>query len=125
MTFLTFGTADILNRHAVHFTVFQILMEFLINAVEFIAIPRGIGEIDLAGPVTIDTPAHTQLCKLLHLIHLLDRAVTGLALYLARADMLRVAEKDMVGEIMDLDPFYRFTGLGILARFGIITRIAV
>src|ERR1700733_14251445 len=100
-------------------------MEFLVNAVEFIAIPAGIREVDLGSTVTIDTPAHAQFGKLLHFVHFLDRSVTGLALYLACADMLCVAEENMVGQVMDLDPFHRLAGLCIFSGLGIVAGIAV
>ena len=57
VTFLTFRTADVLYRYAVHFTIFYIRMEFFVNAVEFISCTVAV-KINLGFPVTIDTPAH-------------------------------------------------------------------
>ncbi len=39
MAFLAFGTTDVLNGNAVHFAALKVLMEFLVNAVEFVTIP--------------------------------------------------------------------------------------
>jgi hypothetical protein len=127
VTFLALGAADILHRYAVLRAVLQVLVEMLINAVELItAITRGIREVHLGRTVTVDTPAHTKWSELVYLIHLLDRPMTGLALYLTGLGMLGVVKIDVVGEIMDLDPFNRLGILGMIsARFGIVTGIAV
>ena len=127
MAFLALGTADILDRNTILRTIFQIVMEFLVNAVEFITIvPGRIREIDLGRTVTVDTPTHAELCKLLHLVHFLDRTMTGLALHFAGAGMLHMAEEYMVGEIVDLHPLNRLGILGVIpARFGVVTGIAV
>jgi hypothetical protein len=37
VTLLTFQTADIFHRQAVHFSCFEIVMELFVNAVEFVA----------------------------------------------------------------------------------------
>src|ERR1700761_3372696 len=100
-------------------------MGFFVNAVEFVAVPGGIAKIYFRRPMTIDTPAHAQLGELFHLVHLLDRPMTGLALYLARPDMLCMAKEDMIGQPVDLDPLYRFARLGIPAGLGVIAGIAV
>jgi hypothetical protein len=52
--------------------------------------------------------------------------MTGLALYLAGLGMLGMAEEYVVGEIVDLGPFYGL-GLGqvIGGGFGIVPGIAV
>src|SRR5882762_6498083 len=99
-------------------------MEFLVNAVEFITIPAGIGEVHFRGTVAIDTPAHAHVCKLLHFIHFLDRTMASLALYFTGANVLGMAEIDMVGKIVDLGPFYGFRMLGIItACLGVIAGI--
>src|SRR5450631_3310345 len=100
-------------------------MEFLVNVVEFIAISAGIREIDLGGAMAVDTPAHAQFRKLLHFIHFLDRTMAGLALYFARADMLCVAEENMIGQIVDLDPLHRLGGMCIFSGFGIVAGVTV
>ena len=127
MAFLALGTADILDRNTILCAVFQIVMEFFVNAVEFITVvPGRIREIDLGRTVTVDTPAHAQFSKLLHLVHFLDRTMTGLALHFAGAGVLGMTEEYMVGEIVDLYPLNRLGILGIIpARFGIVTGITV
>ena len=126
MAFLAFRTADIFYRHAIHRTRLQVMMEFLVNAVEFVAISAGIGKIDLGSTVTVDTPAHAQRSELPYLIHFLDRSVAGLALYLACLCMLGVAEEYVIGKVMYFGPFYGFGVLRIImARLGIIAGITV
>src|SRR5882757_3850249 len=102
-------------------------MEFLVNAVELVAIvPGRIREIDLCRTVTVDTPAHAEWRKLFYFIHFLDGAVAGLALYFTRLGMLCMAEEYMVGKAVDLDPLHRFSSSCIVAaRLGIIAGIAV
>ena len=127
MAFLALGTADILDCNTILRAVFQIVMEFLVNAVEFITVvPGRIREIYLGRTVTVDTPAHAKLSELLHLVHFLDRTMTGLALHFAGAGVLHMAKEHMVGEIVDLHPLDRLGILRIVpARFGIVTGIAV
>jgi len=123
VTFLALGAADILHRYTIHGAGLQVLVEMLVNAVELVATITGrIGEVHFGRAVTVDTPAHAEGSKLMHFIHLLDRPMTGLALYLTGLRMLGVVKIDMVGKIVDLDPFYRFGILGMIcARFGIVT----
>ena len=97
MAFLTLRTTDVLHRHTIHLTVLQVFMEFLINAVELVAIvPGRIREIDLCRTVTVDTPAHAEWRELFYLIHFLDGAVACLALYLASLGVLCVAKEYVV-----------------------------
>ena len=126
VAFLALGTADILNGNTIHRTGSQILMKPFVNAVEFVAVAGGIGEIDLCRPMAVDAPTHAQGSELLHLVHFLDRSVAGLALYLAGLRMLGMAKEDVIGEIVDLDPFHGFRiGRIIRAGLGVITGIAV
>src|ERR1700744_6197589 len=98
MTFLAVGTADVLNSYAVHLACPQVFVEAFVDAVELVAIvPGAVGEVDLGGTVTVDAPAHAERGELLDLIHLLDGAMAGLALYLAGLGVLRVAEEYMIG----------------------------
>src|SRR5579871_5360414 len=84
MAFLAVRAADVLDRNAVHFPCLQVLVKALVNVIELVAIvARAVGEVYFGRTVTADTPAHAQRCKLLHLIHFLDRSMTGLALHLA------------------------------------------
>src|SRR5258708_5175501 len=89
-------------------------MKPVVNTVELIPVSGGVREIDLGGPVAVDTPAHAQGGELLHLVHFRYRAMTGLALYLAGLGVLGVAKENVVGEIMDLYPFHRFCVGGII-----------
>ena len=127
MTFLALGAADILHRYRIHGAGLQVLVEMLVNAVELVATVAGrIREVHLGRTVTVDTPAHAEGSKLVHFIHLLDRSMTGLTLYLSGLRMLGVVKVYVVGEIVDLDPFYRFGILGMIrAGFGIVTGIAI
>ena len=78
MASLALGTADVLNGHTVHLARCQIFMEFLVDAVELVAIAGGVAEIDLGGTMAVDAPAHAQLGELFYLIHFLDRTMAGL-----------------------------------------------
>ena len=62
--------------------------------------------------------------ELFHFVHLGDAAMAGLALYFAGADMLGVIEINVVRQVVDLDPFDLFAGLGIFAGFRIVAGIA-
>ena len=127
VTFLTFRPANILNSDGIFLSGSQLTGKFAVDTIELVALVGAVREIDLRGPVTVDTPAHAQRRKLLDLVIFLHGSMTGLALHLARLSMLCVAEENMVGEIMDLDPFYRMRTrlVGIGARLGIPARIAV
>ena len=127
MAFLAFGTADVLDRDAVLFTVLQILVEMLINAVKLIATRScRIREVDLRSTVTVDTPAHAQGRKLMYLVHLLDRTMAGLTLHFTGCGVLGMAKEDVVGKVVNLYPFDRLGIFGMVgARLGIITDITV
>lgn len=123
---LALRSTDVFNGHTVFRTVFELFMELVVNAVEFVAIAAGgIREVDLGSAVAIDTPAHAQVSELFDLIHFLDRPVTGLALDLAGADVLCVAEEYMVRQVVDFYPFDRFAGLCIFLALGIVAGIAI
>src|SRR6185312_891808 len=120
------GTTDVLDGHGIHFAGPQILMEPLVNAVEFVAVPGAVGEVDPGRTMAINAPSHAEGGELFHLVHLRDRSVAGLALYLSGLGMLCVAEEYVIGKVMDLDPFYRFGVFHvILAGLGVIPGIAV
>src|ERR1700743_1932357 len=86
---LALGTADVLDRYAVHLAALQVLVVFLVDAVELVTVvPGRIREINLGRTVTVDTPAHAEGSELLHLVHFLDRTMTGLALYLTGLGVL-------------------------------------
>jgi len=74
-------------------------MELLILCIEFI-----IKKLDLGIAVTINTPAHTQIAKLSYPVHFLNVTMTGKAFDLSNCYMLCMAEKDMVLEVIHLDP---------------------
>jgi hypothetical protein len=126
MAFLALGSTNLLDGHAIHFTVFELFMEFVVNAVEFIAIAAGrIGKVDLGGTMAVDTPAHAQIGELFDLVHFLDRTMAGLALDLAGANVLGMAEEYVIRQVMDLYPFDGFTRLGIFTGFGIVAGEAI
>ena len=58
VTLLAFQSADILHGHAIHLTVLDIVMEFLVNAIEFVAGSAVAVELHFRLAVTVDTPAH-------------------------------------------------------------------
>src|SRR5580692_3397592 len=117
MAFLALGPADIFHRYRVAFSTLQVRSKFRVDAIKFISglTARAVGEIDPARPMTIDAPAHAQRRELVNLIHVLDRAMTGLALHLTRMHMLRVAEENMIGQVMDTNPFHGLPLAGIAA----------
>ena len=126
MAFLALRTADLLDSHTIHFARFQIVMEFLVNAVEFVAIASRVTEVDLGRTVAVDTPAHAEFGELLHFVHFLDGSVAGLALNLTGLGMLGVAEEYVVGEVVDLYPFYRLSvSCVVAAGFGIVAGVGV
>ena len=60
MTFLTFEAADIFYGYAVHFTGFDIVMEFFVNALKFISLTIAVVKIHFCIAVAVYTPAHAQ-----------------------------------------------------------------
>lgn len=127
MAFLAFRAANVLDGDAVLIMILKVLLEVLIDAVEFVAVRSGrIREVDLGSTVAIDTPAHAQRCKLMYLIHCLDGTVTGLTLNFAGCGVLGMAKKDVVGKVVDLYPFDRPGIFGMVgAGFGVIANITV
>ena len=67
--------------------------------------PLIIVKLYVGSTVAVNTPAHAQFGKLTYFGHFLYWAVTGLALYLAYFHMLGVVKVNMVGKIVDLNPF--------------------
>src|SRR6516164_4067822 len=100
-------------------------MKLFMDAVEFVAGPCRIRKIYLGSPVTVNAPTHAQFSILTNFIHLSDRTMTGLTLYFTCTHVLSMTEKDMIREVVDLDPFNRFSGLRIFAGIGIIACIAI
>ena len=125
MALLTFRAPDIFNRNTIHLPCFKVLMEPFINAIELISVPFAVREIHFRGAVTVNAPAHAERGKLLNLIHFSDISMTGLALYLARPDMLGMVEIHMIGEIVDFYPFNLFSRLVIFSGCRIIPGITV
>jgi len=58
VTFLAFQATDIFYGYAVHFTGFNIVVEFLVNAVKLVARAVVIVELHFRFTVTVDAPAH-------------------------------------------------------------------
>jgi len=124
MTFLAFGAADVFHRHGIHLAGTQVLMEPLIDVIEFVAFVSGAGrKVNPGCPVAVDTPAHAEIGELPDLVHLLDRAMTGLALNFSHLDVLGVIEIDEIRQIVDLNPFDRFAGPRVLSFCRIVTGI--
>src|SRR5882757_6595337 len=99
---------------------FKIVVQGFVNAVKFIAFAcfRAV-ELNFALTVAVNTPAHAQIGKLLHFIHFLYRAVAGLTLYFAGPGVLGVAEKYVVGQVMNLCPLDGLFNIGVLLGFGV------
>jgi len=116
----TFSTADLFNRYAVNLLILEILVEFLVNAVKLV-----VSELNLGLAVTVDTPAHAEVGKLLHLAHFLDLTMTGLTILLANGYVLRVVEIYVVGQIVYTDPFNRLALSGVLLFCRIPTGIGI
>ena len=74
-------------------------MELLILCIEFI-----INKLDFGVAVTIDTPAHTQIAYLSYPVHPLYVAMAGATFNFPHGHMLGMTEKDMVLQIVHLDP---------------------
>jgi hypothetical protein len=127
MTFLTFRAADVFDGHGVFVAGAEVAGEFGVDAIEFIAAyaVRPFGEGDLGGAMAVDAPPHAQIGELFYLIHLLDGTMTGLALDVAYADMLRMIEIDQVGEVVDLDPFDGVTGFRISIAVRVVAAVAI
>ena len=108
MTFLALRSANAFNGYAIHFFILDVVMEFFINTIKLITLPGFfIQEVYFRFPVTVDTPAHAEILKLVYFRHFLDIAMALLALNLAYLDVLRVVEINVVWEVVDLCPGYR------------------
>ena len=88
MTFLAFKAANVFDCHAVHFAGLYIVMEFFIDTIKLISMALIIIKLNFCFPMTINTPAHTQVCKLFYFRHFLDVSMTGLALLFADLHVL-------------------------------------
>ena len=114
MASLTFRTTYFLHSYGIHFTGFKIVVKFFVDAVEFVPFTGSfIEKIDFRFPMTVNTPSHAQLGKLVYLRHFLDIPVTGLTILLTNLHMLTMIEINMIGEIMNFYPLNWFTGLVI------------
>lgn len=114
VTFLALGTAYFFYSDTpggIHVSVLKIVVVFLENAVVPIFF-----ELHLGFPVTVDTPAHAQICKLIHLPHFVYFPMAGLALYLTHFYVLGVVEVYVIRQVMNLYPFYG-TGLAGIPWF--------
>ena len=107
MTFLTLETSDIFHFHTVHFTVFDIIVEFLVDAVELVTLGAVVIEVHIGLAVTVDTPSHAQIGHLFYFIHGSDLTMTALTLYITGTDVLGVVEINVVGQVVDFHPLYR------------------
>src|SRR5687767_8633202 len=96
MTSLTFGSTNHLHRHAIVFFIPDIIMKFFINTIELISLSIIIIELNICLPMTIDTPAHTKVSKLLYFIHILYISMAGLALLLTYFYMLCMIKINMI-----------------------------
>ena len=95
MTFLTFRTTNLFYRNSfrtINLAAFQVLVVFFVNAVKSVVFKLHFG-----FTVTVDTPAHTQVGKLLYLIHFLYFTMAGLTLYLACFYVLGMVKINVIG----------------------------
>src|SRR5436190_6067741 len=97
MAFLAFDSANVLYANAIHSSRLEIVMELFVNAIKFISCAVSIVKIHLCLAMTVYAPAHAYFGKLFHLIHMGNRSVTGLTLYIACTDVLRMTEEDIIG----------------------------
>src|SRR5690348_11653896 len=85
VAFLALCSTNIFNSDTVFTVVLQVFMILFVNAIELVPLVSRIGEIYFGCAVTVNAPAHAQLCKLFYFIHFLYGTMAGLALYLAGA----------------------------------------
>ena len=104
VAFLTFRSSNILHRYTIHLACFDIVVEFLVNAIELITCTVVVVEINLCLAVAVNAPAHAQFSHLLHPVHFLDISMAGLAGYISNSYVLCVVEINVVRKVMDLDP---------------------
>ena len=100
VTFLTFGSTNLFHSYTIQLLIFQIFVEFFVNAVEFV-----IGKLHFGFPVTVYTPAHAQVSKLVYFVHFLDFTMAGLALLLTGFYVLGVIKIYVIGQVMNANPF--------------------
>ena len=60
VTLLTFQTTDVFYRQAVHFAGFEIVVELLVYAIEFVSRAVAVVEGNLGLAVAVDAPAHAE-----------------------------------------------------------------
>lgn len=108
VTFLALQSTDIINGDAVSFFLFDFLVILFVEAIEFVALSFIVVEINLAFAVAVHAPAHAEFRKLVNFAHLGDFTMAGLALNLACACVLRVAEEYVVGQAVYFNPFDGF-----------------
>jgi hypothetical protein len=102
VAFHTLGTTYVFNGNTIHFAGLDVVMKLLVNAVELVTgAVAAIVKVHLALTVTVHTPAHAQLCSLVHYIHFLDITMTGLASYFTGIDVLCVVKVNMVREVVN------------------------
>ncbi len=77
-----------LYANTIHFTIADIIMEFLVDTIELIAFSAVVIEVNRCFTVTIHTPSHAQLRELEYFIHLVNITVTGLALHITGTNVL-------------------------------------
>src|SRR5690242_7093679 len=111
MTFATFSSTDHLNCYTIILLILNVLVEFFVNAVKFISISFAIVKLNFGSTVTIDAPAHAQVCKLFYLGHVLNFSMTCLAGNLANFYVLGMVEINKIRKIVDLDPLDRLAWL--------------
>ena len=125
VTFLTFRPANILNGDGILLAGSQLAGKSAVDAIEPVSLIGAVGEINPGGPVAVDTPAHAQGSELPDLIHLLNWPVTGLTLDLAGLGVLGMAEKNVIGKVVDLHPFDRMAILRVFPLIRVIAGIAI
>src|SRR5690606_2408548 len=101
---------NFLNSNTIVFIIFYVLMKFFVNTIEFISMSMIVVKLNIGSTMAVDAPSHTQVSKLLYFRHFLDFAMTCLASHLAYIHVLRVIKINVVGEIMNLNPFNWFAG---------------
>lgn len=89
MALLTFDTTDFANRNTIPPAALDLIVVLFVNAVELITVGAGgIYKVDFRFPVTVHTPAHTQIAYLSCQVHLLHFSMACLTLNLTGNSML-------------------------------------
>jgi hypothetical protein len=95
------------TTHHFNINTFCLPVPYLICQTGIFSIKPVFIEIDIPGSVAINTPSHCQVTCKFDPSHILNGPMAFLAGYFACADMLGMAEKNMIRKIINFNPFNR------------------